>query len=396
MSIDYANLTLDQIDNMSDEDFAKLDPSQFPTEPVTTEPVVENQTQEAGQQQEPEQEPEAEQTQEETQQTTEPEEQGTEETANENTSEASTSQAGVSAGDVASTAEQTQEPEAQVNEPTVEKTFFDKVTAEFNANGKQFKIDNPDDVVSLMQKGLNYNQKMAALKPSMKMVKALQDAGIESVEDLGFLLDLKANKPEAIAKLVQDSGLDTYEFEQKAKDYTPSVPQVSDEAINFQMTAQSLEGNPHFGKVVQGLQSFDEVSKEHVFKNPGLLNVLTDHVRDGYYDKIVARLELEQSLGRYIGIPFLQAYTAVGDALFKQETQQAPVQQQQPVQQVVTNPAPVAVPVATKPKAVNNTARQAAAGTTSTAAQVQKTTLTPEDIWNMSDEEFKKIDPKFL
>ena len=59
-------------------------------------------------------------------------------------------------------------------------------------------------------------------------------------------------------------------------------------------------------------------------------------------------------------------------------------------------PAPVATPVASKPKASNNAARQAAAGTQSTSAQVQQYNFTPEDIWNMSPEEFAKIDPKFL
>ena len=56
---------------------------------------------------------------------------------------------------------------------------------------------------------------------------------------------------------------------------------------------------------------------------------------------------------------------------------------------------PVAVPVATKPKPSNN-ARQQAAGAPSIAAQVQKYSFTPEELWNMSPEEFAKIDPKFL
>ena len=67
-------------------------------------------------------------------------------------------------------------------------------------------------------------------------------------------------------------------------------------------------------------------------------------------------------------------------------------------QAVITQPVaqPVAVPVASKPKPSNNAARQAAAATNSTATQVQKYTFTPEELWNMSEEEFAKIDPKFL
>lgn len=385
MSIDYANLTLADLENMSDEDFSKIDPSQLPNDET---PVTEEIAQEPEQVVEQEQEQVAEPIAEVTEPVVEQEaEQPNEAVANENASEAEQSQAA------------TEPNEGGEATPVVlpEKSFFDKVTAEFNANGKSFKIDNPDDVVSLMQKGLNYNQKMAAMKPSMKIIKALQEQGIESVEDLGFLFDLKAKKPEAIARLIQDSGIDAYELnEEKAQGYQPSVPQVADEVVNFEMAAKALEHNPHFGTVVQNLGGYDESTKQEIFKNPHLLNLLTDHVQNGFYEKICSRLEQEQAVGRLNGMSFLQAYDTVGQMLFGQPQQE----QQQQVQQqaVITQPVaqPVAVPVASKPKPSNNAARQAAAATNSTATQVQKYTFTPEELWNMSEEEFAKIDPKFL
>ena len=385
MSIDYANLTLADLENMSDEDFSKIDPSQLPNDET---PVTEEVAQEPEQVVEQEQEQVAEPIAEVTEPVVEQEaEQPNEAVANETASEAEQSQAA------------TEPNEGGEATPVVlpEKSFFDKVTAEFNANGKSFKIDNPDDVVSLMQKGLNYNQKMAAMKPSMKIIKALQEQGIESVEDLGFLFDLKAKKPEAIARLIQDSGIDAYELnEEKAQGYQPSVPQVADEVVNFEMAAKALEHNPHFGTVVQNLGGYDESTKQEIFKNPHLLNLLTDHVQNGFYEKICSRLEQEQAVGRLNGMSFLQAYDTVGQMLFGQPQQE----QQQQVQQqaVITQPVaqPVAVPVASKPKPSDNAARQAAAATNSTATQVQKYTFTPEELWNMSEEEFAKIDPKFL
>ena len=383
MTIDYSALTVEQLENMTDEEFNKLDPTQFvePTAPVVEEtpavveevatpavevPVVETPTAPTVIEGEP--------------------------------------NVATPNGD-ASVAEQTQagdgvvegKPEVKVEEIpiTAEKAFFDRVTSEFNANGKAFKIDNADDVVSLMQKGLNYNQKMATLKPSMKLVKALQEQNINSVEDLGYLLDLKNKNPAAIAKLLQESGLDTYDLnEDKANTYVPSVPQVSDATINFEMAASALEGNPHFTTAVQHISTFDDHSKNEVFNNPHLLGLLTDHVQHGYYDKIVARVEQEQAVGRLSGMSFLQAYDTVGNAMFGQQAPQTPVQQVQ--QPAVIPQAAVPVPVAQKVNPSNNAARQAAASTTSTAATVQKTTYTPEELWNMSDEDFKKIDPKFL
>ena len=383
-------LTLEQLENMSDEDFAKVNFSDLPDDetPVSTEvettseevPNTETRqpTEQVGQEV-PEQ----------TQEVEHEAEQPSDAVPNGTASEAEQSQAGTEQNEGGEAKPVTQE------EVTAEKAFFDRVTAEFQANGKAFKIDSAEDVVSLMQKGLNYNQKMATMKPGMKVLKALQEQGIESVEDLGFLLDLKSKKPEAIARLIQESGIDAYELnEEKAQAYQPSVPQVSDEVVNFEMTAKSLEGNPHFGTVVQQLGTYDETTKQEIFKNPHLLNLLTDHVQNGYYDKICARLEQEQAVGRLNGMSFLQAYDTVGNMLFGQPQQQAPVQQ--PVVIPTQVATPVATSVASKPKASNNAARQAAAGTQSTSAQVQQYNFTPEDIWNMSPEEFAKIDPKFL
>lgn len=391
---DYSKLTLSDLENMSDDDFAKLDPSQF--DQAEDEPEAEATTEEQTQGQEEDTEVVTEQvveqtTQDEPEQTTE-EVEG-EVTANETESEANTSH---DADDVAPKTDEVQE---QKKEPEVsrEKAFYDKVTAEFQANGKSFKIDNEADVISLMQKGLNYNQKMAAMKPSMKIVRALQQAGIESEEQLGFLLDLQAKKPEAIAKLVQDSGIDTFQYEEQAKAYRPQAPQVSDAQINFEMVANDLSANPHFSTVVNNLTTYDEKSKEKVFENPHYLNILTEHVERGFYDKIVARVQQEQALGRLNGLPFIEAYSMVGDMLFAPPQQQAAtIPNQVVVNQAAVAAQPVPVPVATKPKAVNNTARQAAAAANSSAKPTQQVSLTPEQLWNMSDEEFAKIDPKFL
>lgn len=389
MSIDHSTLTLDQLENMSDEDFANLDPSQFPSPEDETPRVEEHQGDLEVEQEvptQPDEVPEAV----ETPGVTEVE------TPNEAAGEAEGTRDGEFQPKVTPEGEPAKEEPTPV-ELSTEKEFFEKVTAKFNANGREFKIDNPDDVVSLMQKGLNYNQKMAAMKPNLKIVKALQEHGIESVDQLGYLLDLHNKKPEAIAKLVQESGIDTYDLnEEKASTYVPSVPTVSDEVINFEMTAQALENNPHFGRVVEELRGFDAQAKEEVFKKPQLLNVLTEHVALGYYDQIVSRIQQEQAVGRLNGVPFLQAYDMVGGMMFGNNNAPAP----QPTPQVTPAPVqvatPVPVPVASKTNTVNNTARQAAAGTTSTAASTQKLTLTREQLWNMSDEDFAKIDPKFL
>ena len=386
---DYENMTPEEIANLTDEEFSKLDPSKLPTFSEPTEDTQPEVTVEDT--------PEVAETPTDTPQPA-AEEVASEGTANGEPSVVEDTQAADTVtkptdevkAEVKPT-EKTQEPSAEVNP---EKAFFDAVTSEFNANGKSYKIDNAEDVKKLMQMGLNYHQKMAAMKPNLKIVRALQDAGITSVEQLGHLLDLHAKKPEAIAKLVQDSGLDTYEFEEQAKNYVPSTPNVNDQTIEFEMVAQELESNPSFGTVVQQLHNFDTQTKQTIFENPNILRTLTDHVSHGFYDKIMAQLEIANALGHTRGMSFLQAYEAIGQQMFGQ--QQAPNQVQQPMVTPQVIPQPVPVPVASKPNPVNNTARQAAASVTNTASTTHKPMPTPKEIWEMSDEEFAKLDPKFL
>lgn len=384
--IDYSTLTPSAIENMSEEEFSQLDPTQFvdvqEPEPTPEEVPAEVEVNEEVDPPEVIEQPVVVEAEE-------------DRTSNEHGAAGEQARVEVKVepnADTTTPPEVKKEPEAKPEEtaPTSKDEFFNKVTAKFNANGKEFQIDNPDDVVSLMQKGLNYNQKMAAMKPSLKIIKALQEKGIDSVEQLGYLFDLQDKKPEAIAKLVQESGIDSFELnEEKAAAYTASVPHVSDQSVEFDLVARSLEGNEHFSTVVQQLQSFDDQSKEKVFNNPRLLEVLTSHVQNGHYNQIVARVQTEQALGRLAGVPFLEAYGLVGDAMFAQ--QQAPA----PVAKPVVVPQ-VPVPVATKPNTVNNTARQAAAAANTTTAKPTKHNLTQEDLWSMSEEEFAKLDPKFL
>ena len=58
--------------------------------------------------------------------------------------------------------------EAEKEIPLTAEEFQRLVTAEFTANGRQVRVENPEDVIRLMQMGMNYNKKMEAIS-KMKM-----------------------------------------------------------------------------------------------------------------------------------------------------------------------------------------------------------------------------------
>ena len=53
--------------------------------------------------------------------------------------------------------------------------FYNEITKPFRANGKELRVTNPADVISLMQQGANYAKKMAAIKPIQRIGKLLEE-----------------------------------------------------------------------------------------------------------------------------------------------------------------------------------------------------------------------------
>ena len=86
------------------------------------------------------------------------------------------------------------------------KAEYDRLVAPFKANGREITVKSVDDAIALMQMGANYNKKMSALKPNLKLMKLLENNGLLDETKIGFLIDLEKKNPDAINKLIKDSG----------------------------------------------------------------------------------------------------------------------------------------------------------------------------------------------
>ena len=187
--------------------------------------------------------------------------------------------------------------------------FYESMTKPFKANGRDIQISNADDAIRLMQMGANYSKKMEALKPKQVLLKALEENGLTSKEQLGYLIDLANKKPEAIAKLIQESQIDLYDFDTaQAENYQPT--QVIKEPTLFENTLQEvLEINPEMRQVVQDMSAWDSESKDVLYSNPSILRIMSEHLSNGTYDKIVTKIANEKLFGRLDSMNFLQAYS---------------------------------------------------------------------------------------
>ncbi len=300
------------------------------------------------------------------------------------------------AGESGEAKPETQETETKAIDYEAE---YKKLLAPFKANGREIKVESVDDAINLMQMGANYNKKMAALKPNLKLMKMLENNGLLSEEKLSFLIDLDKKNPAAINKLVKDSGIDPMEIDaEKAGAYKQPTYAVDDREIELDTVLDEIKDSTTYTRTLEVVgNKWDGASKQVIAQTPQLLKVINDHMASGIYDLISTEIERERMFGRLTGMSDIDAYRAVGDAIqarggFNHLFQKNQAAGSGSGQGQMTPPVakPVTVPPKPKVDASNlNDKRRAAGSTQSTVT----TSAVPKDFnpLSMSDEEFSKL-----
>lgn len=257
-----------------------------------------------------------------------------------------------------------------------------KLFEPFMANGRKMTIRNADEGVRLMQLGAGFNAKMESLKPDLAIIATLRREGLLDNEKLSFLIDLHKKNPEAIGKLVKDSGVDVLDLdESKVAGYKPGNYSTSTKEVELDQVLDSLKDSPSYGVLMDNVaKKWDSESKREVGDNPAILQRINQHMEAGFYDKIVDEVNRKKALGEIpSGTPFLAAYAKVGDELNAAGAFGQP--EVPPARKLVTSG---------KPKgAVDEQRRRAAAPAKTTGNPETKKKVV--DVWNMSDAEFEKL-----
>ena len=272
------------------------------------------------------------------------------------------------------------------------KAGYEQIMAPFKANGKMITPRSPEEAISLMQMGANYTRKMQALQPYRKVLLMLENNGLMDEDKLSYLIDLDKKNPEAIRKLLKDSGTDPLDIDMEGEiNYQKGNHRVSDTEAAFATELDDLKSTPE-GQATLGIiaQTWDAQSKEALFENRGLLHTIQQQRENGIYDRIVSEMNRLQMLGQIpAGTPFLAAYNQVGNQLAAAGGFADLVQPK--AEPTVTTPAAKA-PVVTRvvqPKPVITNTEQASAASPSRAAPRKV-----EQFINplaMSDEDFAKL-----
>jgi len=201
------------------------------------------------------------------------------------------------------------------------KSAYKKIRQPFKADGKVVEIRDDEEIIRLMQMGVNYSRKMQELNATAKSAAMLKQHGITE-EQLSFLIDVNNKDPEALKKLLKDSAIDPLDIDIASESaYVPNKNVVSDAQLNFTSVMDSVAATEE-GKQTLALlhSSWDSASKDALWENPSIMASIHEQRQSGVYQTISAEVDRQKMLGTIpANTPFLQAYHAVGNFLLQQK-----------------------------------------------------------------------------
>ena len=280
--------------------------------------------------------------------------------------------------------------------------FYTKVMTPFKANSRKVTLRSPEEAIRLMQMGAGAGRKVMELQPHLKTIEMLKKNNLLDENKLSYLIDLDKKNPEAIKKLIKDSGIDPLDLNMEDNaDYKPTNHSVSDADFAFTEALRDVTSKEGGRETIQTFrQTWDQKSQDFLYAHPETLALIQSQRENGIYAQIAEEIEHQRDLGE-IGpnVPFLEAYRLAGDKLAKANalvlkdagtaTTPQPVATATPAQGGnVQQPGRVLGTRTAAPKtAIANNEQAKAAGSPTASSRKAKETVNPLD---MADDEFLK------
>lgn len=277
----------------------------------------------------------------------------------------------------------TDEPDNSDEEVLNYEELYSELLSPVKANGDLVDIKNVDEARRLMSMGIDYGRKMKELKESRKLLKMLGNHDLLDEAKLNYLIDLDKKNPEAIAKLVQESGIDPLDMNtEESNKYTPSNYSVSESEVQLDDVIDSIRSTPTYADTMKTVSELDDASKRILTQTPQTLAILNEHKANGIYAMVNEEVKRERIFGGLSGLSDLEAYKVVGDRLHAEGKFNTLNQATKPKKVVKTKPA-----VNPAESALTDKKRKASPIKTSRTKREKPN----YDFLNMSDDDFEKF-----
>jgi len=175
------------------------------------------------------------------------------------------------------------------------KSFYEKVTGEFKANGKTIKgFNDPDKIIQGLQKAIGFEEKNAVINKHKKFLAPLKERGfLENPEKFNLALSIIDGDKEAIKQHLKnleinpilDLELDNINYQEKQ--HLPSDSKVIyNETMEY---AKEIGIEEKLSKVLA--DDFDNDGFNEFIKNPKTRDDLIRHIQDGTYDLVKEKID---------------------------------------------------------------------------------------------------------
>lgn len=248
---------------------------------------------------------------------------------------------------------------------------------EIEVGGHKITVNSDEELMAFVRKGVESANKPAETLTEEKEI--ISQGGL-SKEDLQLLVDAKNGDKNAIAKLAQSGGIDLLDTDNTDADnyapqFQPKIESDVDKVAKEIMSDEKLATD--FRNVASTLPQ-DFVSM--VTANANDLKIFAEHIKMGVaQEAIPSALKMKMLQGT----SFAEAYVASAkEVLIARQNNGNTNSSNEGEKRTLTDKEKEL-----RKKASDNGGGESAGG---------KKTLTPEDIANMSDEEFEKLTPQDL
>lgn len=275
-------------------------------------------------------------------------------------------------------------------------SFHQELTAPLKAAGQEFTFTDAKQIRELASKGIDYTRKMQNISQLRGIHETLREHDLLDEGRLAFAIDLMSHKPEAIAQLIKESGVDAFELDEDKANTYQNVPvniKAKADQVSIREVVDQYQNDAKFNEVFAQARKWDDKSQIELVNNPNLLHLLAEHANNGTYDAVMAEVNRQRILG-HTQEPVLMHYNRIGMQMFGEEQdgenaqaqQQAKPSKKEPTERIVI-----------KRKSVDDATRRKALAPKATSKKGKSARITSTaDIYAMSDEDFKNLDPDVL
>lgn len=159
----------------------------------------------------------------------------------------------------------------------------------FKANGKEYEF-TAEEITAQFPKvfgqAMDYTKKLQTIQPWRRTIDALEQASL-SHKDVNLMIDVLKGDKDAIAEVIQRTGVDTLEIDPETASYKETNYGRSDSELAVVDVLDSIKDDPEYAVTHKILASeWDEESWASMSSDPIKIKQLHHDVKSGMYAKL--------------------------------------------------------------------------------------------------------------